>query len=222
MSRFTLSLLVLGLILGCCGISSASVMTVSYPDEIALASTNWTDVISVPKFNPAMGDLQSVMIELTGTVTGSAGFESRDASPSEVTMELIAIITVKRPQPQGGLLVVTLPTVSETFQATAYDQFLDFGGTSGDTISNQSNTETEIATTALPADLLLFTGVGNINLPIKATGASSATGSGNLVMFFATEASAKAVVTYTYVPEPATIALMGLSSLVLIRRKRRS
>jgi hypothetical protein len=76
----------------------------------------------------------------------------------------------------------------------------------------------------------LFTGFGNLNGPLLAAGLSTASGAGNLVTEFQTEAGGYASVEYTYfnrgVPEPATWALMmsgmGMVGTALRRRHKRS
>ena len=204
------------LILGWISISEAALIDISYNDSIPLSSTNWSDSITVPQFDPSLGDLVSVTFELTGTVEGDTGFESRDAEESTVTLDLIAILTLKRPD--NSNLLVAIPTASETETVSAYDGTLDFAGSSGRTYDNLTDTQTETATTFNPADLTLFMGTGNITLPVTAKGASSATGSGNLVLFFSTNASADVEVTYSYIPEPATLVFLGLGSLFFLRR----
>lgn len=90
--------------------------------------------------------------------------------------------------------------------------------------SGLTATATNGATYTDPTDLALFTGSGNILLPIDAVGESSHTGGGNVSFLSETDAYADATVTYTYIPapEPVTLALFG-SGLVgggLLRRRR--
>lgn len=189
--------------------ASAQTATQCFTDSIPLQSTNWQNTVSIPKFNANLGTLQSIQFSLTGNVQGTAQAESQDASPSQVTTSFSASIQLTRPD--NSLLVVTLPVANFVDNFTAADGVLDFGGTSGATHPNINATDTQSITSPPPAsDLALFTGVGNIVLPVAATGASVATGSGNLVTVFQTMASADVQVCYTYIPNtPPTLSCPG-------------
>jgi len=204
----------------CVGVANADIITHG-PISIGLQATNWSDVISVPKFNPTLGILTGIEIELDGHVAGMAKFESLDGSPATVTMDLKAQIDLKRP---GGLstLVQVIPLAHTSDNVLAYDGLTDFGGDSGRTYDNLSGDASDTYTSPPPAsDLALFTGFGNILLPIEAIGTSTGSGAGNLLLVFDTEASAKATVTYTYeVPEPASLSLLAFGSLALARRRK--
>ena len=194
--------------------------TISYNDTIPLSTTNWADSVSVPQFNPALGTLTSIDFYLEGAVQGSAKFESLDAAPATVTMNLQAQVTLQRPDLSN--LVVALPVAATLDNVTAFDGTIDFGGTSGKTYPLLSSTNNNSFTSLLPADFLLFTGVGNMVLPVNAVGQSNGSGAGNLILQFMTNASAYVEVTYKYdVPEPATASLLALGALALIRRRSR-
>jgi hypothetical protein len=181
------------LVLGLFGVAQAD--TIVYTASIPLATTNWSQSMSIPKFDhPCM--LDSVCFELMGYVEGAAKFESLDAAPATVTMNLQATITLNRPN--NTPLVTVIPLVQTVDNVTAFDGVIDFGGTSGRTYEGLSGDATESACVSSPEDLDLFTGDGNILLPTTAIGTSSGSGAGNLILQFNTSASAGVQVTYFY------------------------
>jgi len=199
------------------GAANASVPTVCYSDAIPIQPTNWGLSVTIPQFNPGPGQvLQSISFELFGEVTGSAAFESLDAAPATVTMNLSAMIQLQRPD--NSVLLTVLPLVATTDNVGPFDGVIDFGGTSGATYNNLYANAIDNATSTNPADLALFTGPGTITLPVVATGNSSGSGAGNLLLLFQTSAGASVRVCYEYIPEPATLAMLAFAGLLVRRR----
>ena len=202
----------------------AGAATVSYNDTILSKTTNWIDSFTLTKFDGSLGTLNSITFTLQGTVLGDAKFESLDTSPTTVTMNLSSILTLQRPD--LSTLVQVIPLCSTTDNAGPFDTVIDFVGESGKTYIGLSNTAINDFTSPPPAsDLALFTGSGNIILPITATGHSTGSGSGNLLTQFSSNASALGTIVYNYtpVPEPSSMValLAGIGGLAgLIRRRR--
>lgn len=189
----------LGAIVLAHGAGAQQLQTQCFTDSVPQASTNWSSSVSLPKFNPALGTLQSIQFTLNGHSTGSARAESLDASPSVAVLTFQNTITLTRPD--LSVIVVAIPQAVFNDPLTAFDGVIDFGGTSGvshlNLIANASNS----ATSPPPAsDLALFTGAGNIVLPVTAVGNSNATGPGNIISQFTSLASCDVEVCYTYLP----------------------
>jgi len=221
MKRIALLLCVLLLLVFAANAYAGSVI---YTRTINMSTTNWTQNLTIPKFDTTLGTLVSVSFDLKGDVQGTAKFESLDASPTTVEMDLQAMLKLQRPD--HTTLVVTLPIVSTIDDVTTFDGYQDYGGTSGRTHTNLSGTKTESATTSLAGDLVLFSGTGDIVLPVVTTGISSGSGAGNLVQQFNTSAGAEATVTYNFttVPEPSSVlsfmsGIVGITGLMIRRRK---
>lgn len=179
------------------GIAAAQQTCVS--DSIPLQTTNWATTVSIPKFDSSLGVLQSVDFELTGRVTGSASIESLDAAPSTVMTTYKAEITLTRPD--MSVLVISVPDQMFNDNLSAFDGTIDFAGTSGIAHLDITAQDVQTLNVTAPADLALFTGAGNIVLPIDAVGTSTASGSGNLITQFLTDAEASVSVCYNYAPD---------------------
>lgn len=169
---------------------------VCFTDSVPLSTTNWNSSVSIPQFDSSLGILQSVDFELAGGIFGSAAIESLDAAASVVTTDYQAAITLTRPD--MSVLVVSIPNQNFVDNLTQFDGAADFGGTSGITHPGITTMDMQSISSSAPADLALFTGVGNIVLPVTAAGSSIASGSGNLITQFLTDAEADVKVCYNY------------------------
>ena len=210
MRQLAKALAVAALLVGAATSSQAAFVT--YTDEIPLTGTNWNDILTVQQFDPGLGTLTSINFKLYGYVEGDVQFESLDNEPATVTTELSARITLKRPD--NSTLVVTTPLHETQDDVTAYDGVLDYGGTSGRSYFNlEADDVDEANSPPPPSDLILFTGLGTIDLPVSAEARSLASGAGNLDARFRTTAGAMVEVTYYYatsqpIPEPSSLALV--------------
>ena len=198
--------------------------SITHTDTFPLSTTNWSDTLTIPKFDPALGTLTEVSITLSGDVEGDAKYESLDAGATSVSLNLAAEIDLQRPD--GSTLVITLPLVNQTDSAEVFDGTIDFMGDSGGEFTGLSGSQDEAASFTDAADLALFTGTDDIDLPIEASGRSTGSGAGNLITQFATSAGAEATVTYTFVeliiPEPTTAGMLGGLTLLGLMRRRKS
>lgn len=219
MSKIVL-ILVLCLCMGC-----ADAASVSYTATAPLQQTYWSQILTLPQFDSALGTLDSVTLRFTGRVEGSASFESLDADPTTVKMTLGAILTLLRPD--SSVILAVSPAASTTDTVSAYDGTMDLTGTSGKTYSGLWATDAQsLYLDAVTNDLSPYIGGGNLSMTATAKGNSFGSGAGNLVLLFRASASAVAQVTYEYtqVPEPSSLAMISLGALSLaglIRRNRR-
>lgn len=206
--------------------ATAHADTVSFSSTVPLTSTNWNNTLGLGLFDTNLGTLTSIDFGLSGTVSGTGSVESLDSSATVVNLQLGSTLTLKRPD--ASTLVITNPLFSTSFNLTSFDGSINFAGTSGASTGSVSNTSSNSFSSGLNTDFALFSqsGGGTINLSLGAVGASNATGAGNLITQFSTQASGVATVTYNYiatpVPEPETYAMMlsGIGLLAFVRRRR--
>jgi len=201
--------------------SAAMAADVTYSGTFSTTTTNWNSAPTLPQFDntpagPFAGFvLTGVTLTLTGNVEGAVRLESLDAAASILNYNLQATLNFTGP---GGGAVVAIPTASGIFNATAFDGTIDFGGTSGITLTGLTGTDTQSAS---PFVFAPYEGSGNVNFNLNASGTSNGSGAGNLLQQFNTAAGAEYSVKYTYIiPTPSAAALLGLGGLVATRRRR--
>lgn len=201
--------------------STASAAVISYSATIPIGQTNWSMNPSLPQWDPALfpgQTLVGVKLTVNASVLGDARAESLDASPSVITYGVSATVTATGP---GGLVVNVLPLAGGNFNASAFDGSNDFGGTSGFSLLNITNSASNSNSFTNPPDnLAAYIGAATFLVPTTAVGTSSASGPGNLVSSFRTLSGADVIIEYTYIPAPGAIGVLGFGALVATRRRR--
>jgi len=209
--------------MSCASASYAGVLLEeSYSGMVDLQSTDWTESLSVPQFDEMGGlrELVSISIFLEGGVSGSAALESLDNAPTKVVAELSAEISISL---GAELLGVVIPIADGSFNASAFDGMVDFGGTSGMTFENLAATDsTDVNLTDADAAFAAFLGNGSVKLDGEARGTSFGSGAGNLVLQFTSAAEMAYRITYNYteIPTPGALAIFAGAGLIALRRRR--
>jgi hypothetical protein len=209
-------------------VSSAQAAVFSPPTvNVPVQLTNYTKSVSVAKFDPSLGVLQSILLTFNGKVTGEISVDNNSASDAVVDLNLASELKLSQSDLGTLFTIITLnPSDSRKVNLTADDGDRVNGAVSlytgtdskvtTDLQGLQSGTKLYTAATDA-AKLASFTGTGNVDFQIGARARSSANSddSGNLGSLFKTNAGADFTITYTYaapvrVPEASANIGVGL------------
>jgi len=212
--------------------SAAHADSISFTTSTPIASTltDWTSSLTFQQFNPSLGTLTGVAIDLSSTlsttltVTNVGTSQSNGSARTEI---LIAVV-----DPSG--IIGTLPTYTP-YPVQPSNPQLDYmskgfsysnlasGGqvTSGTLTGSATNVSNSYTTPGLLAE---FTGAGSISLPAATlTYTDLSNSGGNTESAQVTYAGLTGTVTYLYTPVPLPSALLlfgpGLLGLVGLRRR---
>lgn len=203
--------------------------TVDYTASIPVTATDWspgfppsvTNPLVLPRFDPSLGTLRSVTI--SGDYTFENDFSMRFIAPATITVAATeARLAIERPD-KSVLFSATPADVSkqQSFNGPTFPHSVSFP-----TLTRKEALSPVTLTSA--ADLALFTGTGPgqaLGLPALATSHSTFTSStGNGDGMVNTRAGVNIMVQYSYtpIPEPATLAVLGggLLAVLTVRRSR--
>ncbi|MBN1456592.1 MAG: PEP-CTERM sorting domain-containing protein [Sedimentisphaerales bacterium] len=182
---------------------------------ITSLATDWPGgtSLSFPQFNPALGTLNSVKIDLSGSMETTLTIENLASTASFGSAKTELDMTVLSPGGVNALIELDSSWFSYNLnpgQSITTNPPLEKSGTLSETYT-------------LAAILAEFTGPGTIELGAGTfTIAVLANTGGNTSVEQATYASLDGTVTYDYtVPEPATISLLSMGGLALLRKRRK-
>lgn len=192
------------------------------------APVNFENSTDVALFDPLLGTLLSIEIDLEGTINGTQFIDNEDENAivngtgtTTVQMELSHL--------DAGSLISVAPAASFTFTVTGdNDVSPDFAGT--DFANNSFSNVVKAANTSISdaTVLAIFSGTGNITLNLNALGSFQVAPGGNLATLTFTQGLARGSITYVYdaipgnteIPEPLTMLLIGSGLAVIGLRKR--
>jgi hypothetical protein len=193
----------------------------------ATESTGWqglgfSDSLYLPQFDTSLGTLTGVTLHITDTEESGITIENGAASSASITISLAGSVEVTDNDTIDSVALLNKnfgpyslaanegPTIP-TYNQSGPD-FLDLG-----TISATANKTTS------SSDLSLYEGPGTVEIDVTGAGGWSASGSTAYslnINEFVGEASVFATYTYTAVPEPSSVLLLGLGGLALACSRR--
>ena len=193
--------------------ASLSSVTFTYTTPTTLVFSGFTDNFTLPSFNPDLGTLEGVTINLTTVSTGVEEIINFSGRPNPYTGAIASVpLTITGP---AGITINTTATAGP-FAGTTGSGF-------GPYLSYGAPTTSSASANVAPGLFSGFETVNPVNLSVTvAPPMGSYSGSGQMEAFGGNaEVSGVTSVTYTYAPEPALLGVLslGLVGIVLVRRK---
>ena len=195
---------------------------ISYTNVYSPAQTDWTNTVSLHRFSPALGTLDSIQVTVESGMTTVLSVTNFGNSASDGT----AITQLKVYLPSGTYnLFSGSPVLNYISQDFNYSLSAG-GGVISSPIGGYASAVGNLITD--PTTLSAFTGGGSVQLTgSTATRTFLSNSGGNTASSQATTANIGTIITYQYtafpptpVPEPGTIALVGVGLAGLGWRRR--
>ncbi len=202
--------------------SFASAMSVSYNTPFGPTATPAVPFgVTLPQFNPALGTLLSVTLQLdANTFAGSIDWDNEAAIPTDVTLGIGAEVTATAP---SALAVIAVPLQLGSALGVAADNdgAADFIGTDSFSVSGGSGSDSDSNT--LSSGFASYIGTGTFSTTISSLVQNflSTTGGFGPIQQTPGSVDGMVTVTYNYVPEPATMSLLAVGGLAVLKRRRR-
>lgn len=181
-------------------------------------------VASLPLFDPNLGFLTKVTVELESAATGgSIAWDNEAGITSDVTLGIGAEVTVSM---AGLFTLVAVPLQMDSAEDIAADEAADgvgdFLGADSFAITGGIGNDSDMDMSTDPLVLAAFTGIGSFDAILNSlvkTFLSTDGGYGPINPIpGVTDGTVK--VTYEYiVPEPASASLLLLGGMILLRRR---
>ena len=170
--------------------------------SVPLQTTSYSSSVTVPKFNPALGTLTGVRIQLASTILGDPAVENQDAQAAQTILTFCADVRVRRPD--NTIVALVVPVAQFFDSLAAFDGTVDFAGTSGVTHAGATASSQTLMTLSAPGDLALFAGPLNgfatITLPVDAQNTAFAQAPAGSTIALPQQASIAVSVCYVYTP----------------------
>jgi hypothetical protein len=185
--------------------TSASAAQVSYTSTLSIKPTGWTNTVSLPQFDPALGTLLGVSLRVDSTFRSVSRVENTTPVPAPQTVSgaLGSLVTYN---PSALPLISVAPVVRFTNNLAAYDSLPDYGGSSG--VSNARRVATATATQPQLPPFTDFEGTSQVDLTLAATATGFCIGPANFLLAVTPEMGASITVIYDY-QEPTTPTGIG-------------
>lgn len=203
-------------VLGMAGLANAA--TISYSGGFTMDLSPGSDTVNLSQFNPALGTLTAVTLDLSGSVQAHVTAENDSAIAGSMGVDLTGLLGASGPgslSTSAGITQSAGPVSVTASDGTADSggDYVDFGTISG---SNSANN-------TIISGFSAYVGTGTITFNITGNGGFAVNGVSNSTIHvtdFGGDGTAKVTYTYTPVPEPASLGLFAIGGLMMIRRRR--
>lgn len=196
--------------------------TAAFGAAYTFQTTNWSALLSLPQFNPALGTLTGAQLTYGGEFRTTGQVDSEDAQPADVQVDTGVLFRWRGNGASGSTNFGF--SQNNNLAATLFAGLLDADSdpapdfVGGDAAGNLSNGQGNLPQVFNIANLAAVTGAGNLNVFLDTASSLTVIGTANLSADILTQARGQIAVTYTYderpptqVPEPGSIALLGLA-----------